>query len=76
MAYPKLPYTSGKSTALLHCDRMQDAIVRIRPELPGNVIVIHGVNDVGTSFGAVEKGVCQGLDTRMYGGGHVFTPAA
>ncbi|MCC7683171.1 DUF3274 domain-containing protein [Janthinobacterium sp. FW305-128] len=76
MAYPKLPYTSGKSTALLHCDRMQDAIVRIRPELPGNVIVIHGVNDVGTSFGAVEKGLCQGLDARMYGGGHVFMPAA
>ena len=76
MAYPKLPYVSGKSSALLHCDRMQDAIVRIRPELPGNVIVIHGVNDVGTSFGAVEKGLCQGLDARMYGGGHVFTPAA
>jgi hypothetical protein len=76
MAYPKLPYTSGKSTALLHCGRMQDAIVRIQPELPGNVIVIHGVNDVGTSFGAVEKGLCQGLDARMYGGGHVFTPAA
>lgn len=76
MAYPKLPYVSGKSSALLHCDRMQDAIVRIRPELPGNVIVIHGVNDVGTSFGAVEKGLCQGLDARMYGGGHVLTPAA
>ncbi|PIG26536.1 uncharacterized protein DUF3274 [Janthinobacterium sp. 35] len=76
MAYPKLPYTSGKSSALLHCGRMQDAIVRIRPELPGNIIVIHGVNDVGTSFGAVEKGLCQGLDARMYGGGHVFTPAA
>ena len=76
MAYPKLPYTSGKSSALLHCGRLNDAIVRIRPELPGNVIVIHGVNDVGTSFGAVEKGLCQGLDARMYGGGHVFTPAA
>ncbi|MCM2567674.1 hypothetical protein NCG91_18875 [Janthinobacterium sp. GK] len=76
MAYPKLPYISGKSTALLHCDRTQEAIVRIRPELPGNVIVIHGVNDVGTSFSAVEKGLCQGLDARMYGGGHVFTPAA
>ncbi len=49
MVYPKLPYVSGKSSALLHCDRMQDAIVRIRPELPGNIIVIHGVNDVGAS---------------------------
>ncbi|MBR7631927.1 T6SS effector phospholipase Tle3 domain-containing protein [Janthinobacterium lividum] len=75
MAYPKLPYTSGKNTALLHCGRLNDAIVRIRPELPGNVIVIHGVNDVGTSFSAVEKGLCQGIDARMYGGGHVFTPA-
>nr|WP_258001082.1 hypothetical protein [Janthinobacterium sp. ROICE36] len=75
MAYPKLPYTGGKSTALLYSGRMQDAIVHIRPELPGNVIVIHGVNDVGTSVGAVEKGLCQGLDARMYGDGHVFTPA-
>ena len=41
--------------------------VRVRRELPGNVIVIHGVNDVGTSFGALEKGLCQGLDARMYG---------
>lgn len=31
MAYPKLPYTSGKNTALLHCGRLNDAIVRIRP---------------------------------------------
>ncbi len=76
MAYPKLPYVSGSNSALLHCGRSSDAIVRIRPELPGNIIVIHGVNDVGTSFGAVEKGLCQGLDARMYGGGHVFTPAA
>lgn len=76
MAYPKLPYVNGRAQALLHCGRQSDAIVRIRPELPGNVIVIHGVNDVGTSFGAVEQGLCQGLDARMYGGGHVFTPAA
>jgi hypothetical protein len=32
MAYPKLPYTSGKSSALLHCDRLNDAIVRINGE--------------------------------------------
>ncbi|MBB5608967.1 hypothetical protein HDE71_004231, partial [Janthinobacterium sp. S3M3] len=80
MVYPKIPYVSGSNSALLQCDRSSDAIVRIRPELPGNVIVIHGVNDVGTSFGAVEKGLCQGLAARMYGvtGGRqlVFQPAS
>ncbi|KAB8038597.1 T6SS effector phospholipase Tle3 domain-containing protein [Janthinobacterium aquaticum] len=67
MAYPKIPYVTGSDHALLQCGRVQEKIVRVRPELPGNVIVIHGVNDVGTSYEAVEQGLCQGLDARMYG---------
>ena len=69
MAYPKIPYVTGSEQALLQCGRPPEQLVRvrIRRELPGNVIVIHGVNDVGTSFGAVEKGLCQGLDARMHG---------
>ena len=69
MAYPKIPYVTGSEQALLQCGRppQQLAHVRVRRELPGNVIVIHGVNDVGTSFEAIEKGLCQGLDARLYG---------
>ncbi|MGC4060175.1 MAG: DUF3274 domain-containing protein [Aquabacterium sp.] len=33
--------------------------------MPGTVIVIHGVNDVGTSFEEVEKGMCRGLSERL-----------
>lgn len=53
MAYPKIPYVTGSGQALLQCERSPDQLarVRIRRELPGNMIVIHGVNDVGTSFG-------------------------
>lgn len=52
MAYPNIPYVTGNAQALLQCGRPPDqfAHVHIRRELPGNVIVIHGVNDVGTSF--------------------------
>ena len=78
MPYPKIPYPLGNEHALLYCDRPPDQLVRvkIRRELPGNVIVIHGVNDVGTSFAAVEQGLCQGLNTRMYGDGKVLRPAS
>ena len=62
MAYPKIPYVTGSEQALLQCGRppQQLAHVRVRRELPGNVIVIHGVNDVGTSFEAIEKGLVPG----------------
>ncbi|MGK5027578.1 T6SS effector phospholipase Tle3 domain-containing protein [Janthinobacterium sp. RB2R34] len=69
MSYPKIPYVVARGSALLQCDRAPDQLarVRLRRELPGNVIVIHGVNDVGTSFAAVETGLCEGLDERLYG---------
>ena len=69
MAYPKIPYAIARETALLQCGRPPDQLahIRLRRELPGNVIVIHGVNDVGTSFDAVEKGLCEGLNARLYG---------
>ena len=69
MAYPKIPYAIARETALLQCGRPPDQLahIRLRRELPGNVIVIHGVNDVGTSFDAVEEGLCEGLNARLYG---------
>ena len=59
MAYPKIPYVTGSEQALLQCGRPPEQLVhvRVRRELPGNVIVIHGVNDVGTSFGGIGSNV-------------------
>ncbi|MET3133617.1 pimeloyl-ACP methyl ester carboxylesterase [Oxalobacteraceae bacterium GrIS 1.11] len=67
MAYPKIQYCIGQDTSVLHCNRAYDKTVNVKPDLPGNVILIHGVNDVGTSFAAVEEGLCLGLDARMHG---------
>jgi pimeloyl-ACP methyl ester carboxylesterase len=66
MAYPREPYCIGQETSVLQCDRRSDKTVDVNPDLPCNVIVIHGVNDVGTSFGSVEEGLCAGLDVRLH----------
>lgn len=63
--YPKTPYTIGQGSMVLSCNRMAAHPVGVKPDLPGTVIVIHGVNDVGTSFEEVEKGMCRGLSERL-----------
>jgi pimeloyl-ACP methyl ester carboxylesterase len=63
--YPKTPYTIGQGSMVLSCNRMGPHPVPVRPDLPGAVIVVHGVNDVGTSYGAVEEGLCKGLSKRL-----------
>lgn len=63
--YPKTPYEIGRGSMVLSCNRMAPHPVGVKPDLPGTVIAIHGVNDVGTSFEAVEKGLCQGLSERL-----------
>ncbi|MDQ4627962.1 T6SS effector phospholipase Tle3 domain-containing protein [Janthinobacterium lividum] len=72
-SYPKVPYVVGEDVAILHCERSVCKKVKIRRNLPGNVIVIHGVNDVGVSYKAVEHGLCEGLTQRL---GRGFTPAS
>ncbi len=63
--YEKVQYVVGKDASVLQCGRLSDKTVNVRPNLPGNVIVIHGVNDVGTAYDAVEQGLCQGLKKRI-----------
>jgi pimeloyl-ACP methyl ester carboxylesterase len=63
--YEKVPYVVGKGSSVLQCGRLSDKTVNVRPNLPGNVIVIHGVNDVGTTYYHVEKGLCEGLKARL-----------
>jgi hypothetical protein len=71
MIYPKEPYIVGTGKGILHSNRAFDKPIHVTPDLPCNIIVIHGVNDVGTSYNALEKGLCQGLDARLH---HDFTP--
>ncbi|WP_426103307.1 T6SS effector phospholipase Tle3 domain-containing protein [Massilia sp. TSP1-1-2] len=63
--YSKIPYVGGEDTSVLQTGRKSDKTVAVKPDLPGNVIVIHGVNDVGVGFNAVEEGLCAGLSKRL-----------
>ncbi len=65
MKYKRIPFTYGKGTGVLHYKRAFDKTVAVRQNLPGNIIMIHGVNDVGTSYSEVEKGLCAGLRARI-----------
>lgn len=80
MAYPREPYCVGQEKSVLQTNRAFDKTVGVKPALPNNIIVIHGVNDVGTSYDQVEKGLCQGLDARLLNVGKgkvgLFTPAS
>jgi hypothetical protein len=76
--YPKTPYEIGKGSMVLSCNPMGPHPVGVKPDLPGAVIVIHGVNDIGTSFEAVEHGLCEGLSNRLgwQGGRAPYIPAS
>ena len=63
--YPKKPYLLAKQNGILVSNRLQDKVVDVRPKMPGSVIVVHGVNDVGVSYDAVEQGLCAGLQKRL-----------
>lgn len=41
------------------------SLAEVPPDMPGTVILIHGVNDLGADFGTVEAGLCQGLNERL-----------
>jgi hypothetical protein len=66
MLYPRKQYCIGQDNSVLQCNRQTDKTVNVKPDLPCNVIVIHGVNDVGVAYGAVEQGLCAGLDVRLH----------
>ena len=63
--YPKSEYVIKRDNALLQPCRISDKVVDVPREQPCNIIVVHGVNDVGTSYGAVEEWLCAGLQDRL-----------
>jgi hypothetical protein len=71
--YPKPAYLANQTKTVLQHKRVADKVVEHPREKPGNVIIMHGVNDVGTSFGDVEAGLCEGLEKRL---SRHFKPAA
>ncbi len=70
--YDKVPYTIGANTTVTYCETDWCKEVDVQRSLPGNIILIHGVNDVGVSYDKVEQGLCDGLGERL---GRKFTPA-
>lgn len=63
--YPKQEYVVSRAATLLQCERTRDKVVEVPREQPCNVIVVHGVNDVGTGYCEVEEGLCAGLQDRL-----------
>jgi pimeloyl-ACP methyl ester carboxylesterase len=70
--YPKSEYVIKRDQALLLCGRVADKVVEVPRELPCNIILVHGVNDVGTGYSAAEEGLCAGLQDRLF---RLFKPA-
>lgn len=64
--YPKEEYVVGHACTLLQTDRKREKVVEVPREQPCNVIVVHGVNDVGTGYCEVEEGLCAGLQDRLF----------
>lgn len=70
--YPKPEYVIKRDAALLLRGRVADKVVEVPRELPCNIILVHGVNDVGTGYCAAEEGLCAGLQDRLF---RLFKPA-
>lgn len=72
--YPKQERSVKLGCGILQPHRTLDHKLHARPPLPGTVIVVHGVNDVGVSYGEVEAGLCAGLGDRLRHS-HAYQPA-
>ncbi|WP_293934661.1 DUF3274 domain-containing protein [Iodobacter sp.] len=55
----------GSSSALLMPNRYKDHPVQTQRNMPGVVILVHGVNDMGVSYAAQDIGLCAGLNERL-----------
>jgi hypothetical protein len=65
--YKKLPFSRGNGQGVTLPGQGNKKIVGVRHNLPGSIILVHGVNDVGVSYDAVESGLCEGLTERLCG---------
>lgn len=65
--YPKTAFNRGAATGLTTYSKSNIKVCAVKHNLPGSIILVHGVNDVGTSYDAVESGLCAGLTERLRG---------
>ena len=65
--YKKLPFSRGTGQGVTLPGKDNKKIVGVRHNLPGSIILVHGVNDIGVSYDAVESGLCEGLAERLRG---------
>ena len=65
--YPKAAFNRGIATGLTSQSDSNIKICAVKHNLPGSIILVHGVNDVGTAYDAVESGLCAGLTERLRG---------
>jgi pimeloyl-ACP methyl ester carboxylesterase len=63
--YPKPEYLANHTCTVLQNKRSSDKVIEHPRDKPSNIIIIHGVNDVGTGFNEVEEGLCAGLEQRL-----------
>lgn len=59
------PREIGRSSASTLPNRWRDHKVRIKRAMPGVIIVVHGVNDLGANYDALDNGLCVGLNERL-----------
>jgi hypothetical protein len=62
--YPKPPQIIAQGSTVLSTGTLPK-LVDVPCEHVGACIVVHGVNDVGVGFQAVEAGLCEGIAERM-----------
>ena len=62
--YPKPPQIIAEGSTVLSTATLP-RLVDVPCEHVGACIVVHGVNDVGVGFQAVEAGLCEGIAERM-----------
>ena len=65
--YPKTPFVRGSASGAYSPGqgKVKEKVIPLRHNPPGNIILVHGVNDLGTSYAAIEEGLCKGLSERL-----------
>jgi hypothetical protein len=63
--YPKIEYVVKRESTVLMPNRLRDKVIEVPRHTPGNIILVHGVNDVGMGYNAAEAGLCAGLQERL-----------
>lgn len=46
-------------------NRWRDHAVEVKRAMPGVIILVHGVNDLGANYDALDNGLCVGLNERL-----------